>query len=135
MFTLATRDVRAGLTEQTPAGFVRRWRELDQAGIPVLAVRDNPRFDYSPPECATTYGTDAAQRADLLAPDPPYQHIPDLPGNVTFLNFSNYYCTADVCPPVVGNVLVYLDHNHTSATFMATLSPIAERTIREVLAW
>lgn len=68
-------------------------------------------------------------------PEPPYQHIPDLPGNVTFLDFSDYYCTADVCPPVVGNVLVYLDHNHTSATFMATLSPIAERMIHQLLAW
>ena len=43
--TLASRDVRAGLTERTPAGFVARWQQLAQLGIPVLAIRDNPRFD------------------------------------------------------------------------------------------
>lgn len=139
VFTLASRDVRAGLTEQTPPGFVQRWRELDTAGIPVLAVRDNPRFGYSPPECVTTHGVDAAQcstpRAALLAAEAPYRHIPDPPTNVSFLDFSDYFCTQEVCPPVVGNVLVYMDNNHPSATFMTTLAPIVERGITSALGW
>lgn len=139
VFTLATRDVRVGLTEQTPPGFVERWRELGQAGIPVLAVRDNPRFSYSPPECVTTYGTNAAQcntsRSDLLAVEPPYARIPDIPANVSFLDLSDFYCTREVCPPVVGNVFVYMDNNHTSATFMTTLSLVVERSIGAALGW
>ncbi|HEU4346890.1 MAG TPA: acyltransferase family protein, partial [Actinoplanes sp.] len=139
VFTLATHDVRAGLTERTPPGFVQRWRELERAGIPVLAVRDNPRFDYSPPECVMTHGADAAEcstpRTELLASEPPYRRVPDLPANVSFLDFSDYYCTEDACPPVVGNVLVYLDENHTSATFMATLAPIVDRLVPAALGW
>ena len=50
--TLASRDVRAGVTERTPPGFVARWQQLAQLGIPVLAIRDNPRFDRSMPDCA-----------------------------------------------------------------------------------
>jgi hypothetical protein len=137
VFTLATRDVRVGLTEQTPQGFVRRWRELDQAGIPVLAVRDNPRFDGSPAECVVTNGAAACgkPRAEFYAPDPPYRHIPDVPGNVSFLDFTDYYCTPDECPPVIGNVFVYMDYNHTSATFMTTLAPVLERAIIPALRW
>lgn len=125
VFALATRDVRVGLTEQTPQGFVRRWRELDAAGIPVLAVRDNARFDGLPAECAVTKGADqcGVPRADLFAREPPYRHISDLPGNVSFLDFTDYYCTPDVCPPVLGNVFVYMDYNHTSATFHDHASP------------
>jgi peptidoglycan/LPS O-acetylase OafA/YrhL len=137
VFTMATMDVRPGLTEKTPKGFTERWRELDQAGIPVLAVRDNPRFDYSPPECATTHGPNAPQcgtpRSELLAPQPPYRRIPGIPGNVSFLDFSDYFCTPEVCGPVVGNVLVYMDFNHPSATFMTTMSPVVEPAVLAAL--
>ncbi|HSK59592.1 MAG TPA: acyltransferase family protein, partial [Actinomycetospora sp.] len=44
----ASRDVRAGLTEQTPDGFVDAWQRVDAIGVPVVAVRDNPRFDHRP---------------------------------------------------------------------------------------
>ena len=61
--TLASRDVRPGLTEQTPPGFVERWRQLDDLGIPVLAVRDNPRFDYSPATASSSSGAAAPSAA------------------------------------------------------------------------
>jgi len=46
----ASRDVRQGLTEQTPEGFVAAWQRLDAAGVPVVAVRDNPPFYHRPAE-------------------------------------------------------------------------------------
>ncbi|EME51202.1 putative acyltransferase [Amycolatopsis decaplanina DSM 44594] len=52
-----------------------------------------------------------------------------------FLDFSDYFCTAEVCPPVIGNVLVYLDDNHVSGTYMSTMSAIAEKAITEALGW
>lgn len=138
-FVLAngTRDVRPGLTEQTPPGFVSQWRALGDAGIRVLAIRDNPRYDFSPPLCAKVHGRDAPQctlpRSDLLSPDPPYASIRDLPPNVSFLDFSDYLCTPDLCPPVIGNIWVYMDNNHLSATFMRTMSSVVEREIDTTL--
>ena len=71
----ASRDVRPGLTEQTPEGFVAAWQRLDAAGVPVVAVRDNPRFDHRPAECLERYGRGAPDcevpRGELLAADPP----------------------------------------------------------------
>ncbi|WP_447001847.1 acyltransferase family protein [Saccharothrix isguenensis] len=136
VLTNGTRDVRVGLTEATPPGFVDRWRRLTEAGIAVAAVRDNPRFDYWPSVCADAHGPEAPQcstpRADLLAPEPPYAGIPDLPPNLGFLDFSDYFCTEDLCPPVIGNVYVYLDDNHVSATFMSTMETIVERAVDEL---
>ncbi|MBB5909101.1 hypothetical protein BKA25_003417 [Actinoalloteichus hymeniacidonis] len=139
VFTIGSRDVRVGPTEATPPGFVEQWRRLDEAGIPLLAMRDNPRYDFKPSECAAENGVDAPQcstpRAELLTEIPPYELIPDVPANVSFLDFSDYICTEDECPPAIGNVLVYLDHNHIGATYMRTMAPFLETEIYELTGW
>ncbi|WP_309115904.1 acyltransferase family protein [Saccharothrix sp.] len=133
VFTNGTRDVRVGLTEQTPEGFVARWRELDRAGIPVLAVRDNPRFSVAPSACLVANGMDpgpcSVPRAELLATEAPYTRLTDLPPNVSFADFSDWICDYELCPPVVGNVHVYLDDNHLSATYVTTMTPFVEREL------
>jgi hypothetical protein len=128
--TLASRDVRTGLTEQTPPGFVERWRQLDGLGIPVLAVRDNPRFDYSVPDCVQTDGADCgADREAVYAAVPPYAQLDDVPGNVSFLDISDAVCDAARCPAVIGNVLVYLDDNHLTASYTTSMSGLLEEQI------
>ncbi|MDX3659914.1 acyltransferase family protein [Streptomyces sp. ID05-26A] len=134
VFTLATRDVQVGLTEVTPPGFVERWRQLDAAQIPVVAVRDNPRYSFSVLDCVQVHGPVprcGAPRAELLAPVPPYAHL-DVPGNVSFLDFSDHLCTEDQCPPFMGDLLVNFDDNHVSATFMRSLSEVVERALDDV---
>jgi hypothetical protein len=133
--TLASRDVRPGLTEQTPPGFVERWWELHELGIPVLAVRDNPRFEFSPADCLEQLGRREAEcgvpREAVYAPDPPYlKH--DIPPNVTFLDLADVLC-GDVCPAEMGNVLVYMDDNHLSATFTASMAPLVEEQVRAAI--
>ncbi|GAA4743780.1 SGNH hydrolase domain-containing protein [Actinomycetospora chibensis] len=126
--TLGSRDGRSALTEETPAGFVEAWRELERAGIPVLAIRDNPRLPFSPTDCVDAQPTDpgvcAAPRAPLVAASPPWTRSGPLPGNVVFLDLADTYCTDTACPAVVGNVLIYLDANHVSATFTGTAAPV-----------
>ncbi|MQA10174.1 MAG: acyltransferase family protein [Pseudonocardiaceae bacterium] len=139
VFTMASREVRVGFTEHTPPGFVEQWRKLERAGIPVIGVRDNPRYDFTPSDCVAAKGRDAPEcgtrRADILAPQPPYERIPDVPSNVSFLDFSDYICMEDVCPPVIGNVLVYKDENHLSATYLSTMSSIVEKEITSAMNW
>ncbi|MFJ5985997.1 acyltransferase family protein [Lentzea sp. NPDC092896] len=134
VFTLASRNVQVGLTEETPPGFVERWRQLDAEQIPVVAVRDNPRYSFSVLDCVQVHGPAArcgAPRADLLAPVPPYARL-DVPANVSFLDFSDHLCTEDQCPPVVGDLLVNFDDNHVSATFMRSLSAVVEEGLDTV---
>lgn len=140
VFTTATRDVRIGLTEITPPGFIAQWRALATENIPVLAVRDNPRYDTSPSACVEADGPDAPQcatpRAELYAPDPPYTYRDDIiPPNVSFLDSSGYYCTPEICPPVIGNVLLYLDNNHLTATYLSTMAPVVGEAIEQAMHW
>ncbi|GAA5129596.1 acyltransferase family protein [Pseudonocardia adelaidensis] len=127
--TLATRDVRSGPTEQTPPGFIEQWRRLADLDIPVLAVRDNPRFAYDVPDCVRRHGRDedpcGVDRDAVYPADPPYAQL-DVPSNVTFLDLADYVCDDTRCPAVIGNVLVYLDDNHLTASYATTLAPVIE---------
>lgn len=137
--TMATRDVRPGVDEWTPPGYVAQWEKLATEAIPVVAVRDNPRYATPPSVCVETRGADASEcstpRADLYAAEAPYSTLDNLPPNVSFLDLSDYFCGPDVCPPVIGNVLVYMDDNHLTATYLATMSPVLADAIDTALGW
>jgi hypothetical protein len=135
--TLATRDVRRGLTEQTPAGFVEQWWRLHGLGIPVLAVRDNPRFAYSVPDCVRQHGRDecGVDRDAVYASDPPYGQRPDVPPNVSFLDLADALCDDTRCPAEIGNVLVYLDDNHLTATYSTSMADLLAEQIHTGLGW
>lgn len=139
VLTMGTRDVRPGLEEWTPEGYVRQWRKLDEAGIAVAAIRDNPRFDFEPSECVQLEGLTSEgcgrPRAEMYHAQPPYEAVPNMPANTSFVDLSDFFCTETTCPPVVGNVLVYMDDNHVSDTYMATLAPIVQQKLLDALGW
>lgn len=139
VITLATRDVRAGRTENVPPGYVEAWRRLAEHGIPVVGLRDNPRFDEAPVDCVQDKGGDATQcatpRASLYPPRPPYETLPGLPDGVHFVDTSDFFCDATKCPAVIGNVMVYMDDNHVSGTYMATMAPAMGAEIERQLGW
>lgn len=138
VITAATREVRVGLTENTPPDFVDRWSLLDRHGIRVLAVRDNPRFNESPANCVARSGdveSCSVRRDRLLHAVPPYLRISGVPDSMRFLDLSDYLCTATQCPPVLGNIYVYMDSNHVSATYLRTMEPLVKAEILATLGW
>ena len=51
-----------------------------------------------------------------------------------FIPTSDWMCTDAYCPPVVGNVLMYRDNSHITATASAFLSPYFDAAVRSVLS-
>jgi len=51
----------------------------------------------------------------------------------SFIPTSDWMCTDTVCPVVVGNVLMYRDNSHITATASAFLAPYVEAAVRSVL--
>ncbi|MFP5068637.1 acyltransferase family protein [Pseudonocardia nantongensis] len=139
LLTLASRDVRPGQLEQTPEGFVQAWWRMHDAGIPVVAVRDNPRPPFDMPDCVAREGRDSEAcglvREDVYPSIPPYTMAPDLPPNVSFLDVADGICGPELCPSEVGNVLVYMDDNHLTATYAETLAPMFARHFQDELGW
>ncbi|MDQ4031206.1 MAG: hypothetical protein M3332_02610 [Actinomycetota bacterium] len=50
-------------------------------------------------------------------------------------DLSDQLCNAVHCPAEIGNVLVYMDDNHLSATYAATIAPAVERHVAVTLGW
>jgi hypothetical protein len=54
---------------------------------------------------------------------------------VSFLDMADALCDPEQCPAVVGNVLVYLDDNHVTATYMRSMAPMVEERLDQALGW
>jgi hypothetical protein len=101
---------------------------FDQHGIKVVAVRDNPRFDRNMVECIESDGIDAAtcnrSRSASLNDAPPVDELLAEGPNIKFIDMTDNICTTRTCPAVVGNILVYLDDNHLTRTYLETMMPV-----------
>jgi len=120
-------------TEVVPEGYVAYFEKLSEAGINVIALRDNPRFEEDVPACVELRGADAcAIDRDRIYVDIDELDIPDLPG-FTFVDTADSFCDATTCPVVDDGILMYRDGHHLTRTWTVERGErIAER-IREVM--
>ncbi len=126
-------------TEQefTRPGLEDRVRELTGAGVPVVGVRDTPRFPEGPAQCAVRDGADdpgcTFTHPMVGAPDPAAPLAEELPLFST-MDLTDLICPAGQCPPVIGNVYVYWDDDHLSRVYSQTAAPMFGRRLMEALA-
>jgi len=138
VFTTGTRVSRDG--ENLPTGYLERWRALEAAGIPVLAVRDVPRPLVDVPDCVEVHGPTSPRCGSPAAQfglddPPPLARRTDVPRSVTLIDLTPLLCPDAYCPPVIGNVLVYHDNSHLTATYARTLAPFLGAAILEATGW
>jgi hypothetical protein len=109
------------------AGLVRTLAELVPAAGRVILLADTPASDVDPPTCLSAHPQSilacsmpehVAINADFLAAD----HAVVARTRVGFIDPTTWACPSDPCPPVIGNLLVYRDSGHLTATFAASLS-------------
>jgi peptidoglycan/LPS O-acetylase OafA/YrhL len=125
------------------AGIVEWVDQVVRVGIPVAAINHTPFTKINVPLClgraaaATEAGGSNAttQACTSLA-------VNALPGHgvlsrvarqrrqVHLLDFGDAFCSTDgSCPPVIGNVAVYRDAHHMTATYSRTLAPALGRRL------
>lgn len=129
VFTTGTRVGDDG--EVLPDGYVERWRQLEELNIDIAAVRDTPRVGFDVPECVDEHGPQAREcgrpRADYYPRElNEVLSEAELPSNIDFIDLTNYLCEPEFCPAVIGNVLVYRDNTHLTATYVETMTPYLE---------
>ena len=118
------------------AGYQDAWAEVLDRGIPVITVVDNPVWETDPNKCLRTRAMsecDGPRSELLIADDPLRDAASGLPG-VTLLDFTDVFCGADVCWPVVGGANIYRDQDHLTVTFADTLAPWYTDAIAAALA-
>lgn len=139
VFTVATRTKPNSDEETVANAQVHTWNELAEAGISVVAIRDNPRWEYRIPECMEEHDGDwrkCGKARDAAFPDvSPMDLREDLPSNLVSIDLSDSICDADRCEAVVGNVIVYRDHGHLGATYVRTMAPALRTALLDAAPW
>lgn len=126
---LVITTANVGDEDVVPQGYIEAWKELE-GKTHILAIRDNPRTLVRPAACLL--GKNEAceyPRSKVLSDEIPWENTANIPSNVTFADFSDYFCIEDTCPQVIGNVIVYRDLHHLSAAYAATLVNAVEPEI------
>lgn len=144
VFTTATAPIWPSGGDAVPAEFLDVWAALAERNLNVLAIRDTPWLRsptgvrYSAVDCLAAGGDSATcgmQRAEALAPvNPALVHAAAFP-NMRLLDLTDSVCGPQICRVVEGNVLVYHDEHHLSASYARTLAPELERQIGIATTW
>ncbi|MDO5533337.1 MAG: acyltransferase family protein [Propionibacteriaceae bacterium] len=123
-------STRVDAPEHDDWGWAEAIAPVAHAGIAVVNIRDNPRWDFDMPECVQRYGTEdprcSGRRADKLADEWPVGALADLP-HQHYLDFSDWFCPpgkVSLCPGVIGNTYIYMDSNHLSRAYVASMADV-----------
>jgi peptidoglycan/LPS O-acetylase OafA/YrhL len=106
--------------------YLQSWAE---GGTPIVVLHDLPYPSPTTgpiPDCLAAHpkhpdrcnGTPESWRWHY-----PFSAAADGVAGVHVVDMTRYFCTATVCPAVIGGVTVYFDGTHMSATYARTLSP------------
>jgi peptidoglycan/LPS O-acetylase OafA/YrhL len=113
------------------AGMVPYWTQLENHGIQVVAIRESPIIGITVPECISRNNGATAKCAvpakKAIRPSPPVEVASAaMGGKVPVIDMNSLICAKKICNPVVGNVLVYQDGHHLTATYATTLTSYLE---------
>ncbi len=125
VFTVATRTEHSSPEEILVEGYEEGVQGFLDTGISVVAIRDNPRFEFPMPECLETKGVDSPEcnlpRSQLLAAESPLVALKASMPEVGIMDMSDKFCTGDICPGAIGNVYIYMDLDHLTQTYLETM--------------
>jgi peptidoglycan/LPS O-acetylase OafA/YrhL len=120
-------------------GLRASWSKLNEAGIDVVVFQDTPSPGMQVYECvsenledltACTYPrSDGVRRSagDILR-----TAAEEMPG-VVLVDLNDAICPTLQCSPVIGNVLVYRQGSHLTATYVETLRPVIEQRLQPIV--
>jgi len=120
-------------------GMAEHWERLEEAGTSVVAVRDSPQPGFAridPPRCVLNNGpTSPACAADVSSAllEDPAVLAAEQGGAAKLIDLTDSFCTNDACPSVIGGVLVYRDGQHVHSAYAATLAPILDAELTQIL--
>jgi peptidoglycan/LPS O-acetylase OafA/YrhL len=114
-------------------GMAKYWTDLGKHGIPVVAIQESPEMGKDIPTCLAARGGSPAKcsvPADkAIYTDTAVDTAARTVSSAAVVDLNPFICTAKVCPPVVGNVVVYRDSHHLTKTYTLSLEPYLEKSL------
>ncbi|MFC9897241.1 acyltransferase family protein [Nocardia sp. NPDC127579] len=142
VFLTATRP-RTDIGDTVPPEYLDVWTALSERNLNALAIRDTPwpRRDgvtYRALDCLAHRGNAYScgiDRAAALNPQNPAAEPAAAHTNIFPLDLTDAICRPDRCLAAEGNILVYRDEHHISASYARTLAPELGRQIGGITQW
>jgi peptidoglycan/LPS O-acetylase OafA/YrhL len=143
VFTTSTRPRLTEPGDMVPGTYVGIWQMLSEHGIPTLAMRDTPwmmrdRESFDPADCLSSDGNAGScgvPRDEALSKRNPTLDFMGRFPLLRPLDMSDSLCRKDMCRAVEGNVLVYRDSHHMSATYNRTMTGELGRQLGAATGW
>lgn len=115
-------------------------KELRRIGAEPVLFADTPYPGRDVPTCLSsninnvqrcTFSVSQSFREDIAE----VRSDLSVENNVALLQTRDWFCNRTVCPPIVGNILVYRDDNHITTTYAEFLAPLMGSTLTPVIDW
>lgn len=74
------------------------------------------------------------ERTDSTMPASRPKRRRRLRGGGQYAELSELFCTADQCPVIVGNTLVFRDDNHVTTEYAQVLAPVLTEKVERALS-
>ncbi|MFE3544269.1 acyltransferase family protein [Nocardia sp. NPDC059177] len=142
VFTVGTRPRDSG-GDETPAEYLDVWSALSDQGLNVITVRDTPwlrrgTVRYAAADCLAAGGDRTScgmRRTDALSPvDPQLEPAARFP-SIFPIDLSDAVCRAAICTVAEGNILIYHDEHHLTASYSRSLAGALGRALQPILGW
>lgn len=126
VITTSTRAGENGEQEHVPQSYVEQWKRLEHNNIPLIGIRDNPRFPFDPVECLARNKENplhcSKAREKILLEDDPAQPLVEDFGKVEVVDMTDFFCTSKTCVTASNDLIMYGDPEHISVPYAAYLS-------------
>ncbi|MCV7175842.1 acyltransferase [Mycolicibacterium sphagni] len=114
-------------------------QRLHSTGLKVLVLGPIPGPHFHVPACLSGYLDDVqactpTRSAAVNEPGIAAETAAVTANGGQYVDTTGLFCSADRCPVIVGNTLVYLDDNHMSQTYARALTPVAAALADRALA-
>jgi peptidoglycan/LPS O-acetylase OafA/YrhL len=132
--------------ERQVEGYRTTWKKFLSHDSRVIVIHDNPVMLnalhggwFEIPKCLTWYPKNPkvcfkSREITLDSLADTMVMAAEGTAGVGTINLTDYMCTKDECPAIIGNVVVYRDAHHLTETFVKTLVPYLEKDLLKVMA-
>jgi peptidoglycan/LPS O-acetylase OafA/YrhL len=139
VFTVASLTHKDAPFETEVPRYLEGIKPFTDAGMDVVGIRDNPRFNINMPECVQKNGPRAEKCnvpvQESLADSSPLDAYRGRVPRLHLMDLSDFICAGGICPAVVGNVYVYKDDNHLTKTYVQSMVPMFEQRLLAATGW
>jgi hypothetical protein len=117
-----------------------QWDEVLARGTRIVAIADNPLVPPELVDCVIAAPDDDAARTCAIPESAGYVWADGLADaarsgpRIDLVDLRGFFCRDGVCPMVIGDVIVYRDRDHMTATYSRSLAPFLVEEITALLA-